>query len=154
MGTLANITLPPFMELFPLVVMSLTVGLFEAIFFRGGIQPRREKAFDPIPAIPIAAASYALYHVGYGMTSSEMWFLFLLGIEFAIAFRVTRNILVLWPLYVAWWSLHQHLWRAEIALRSNIRVHQPLSMNANIHRNRPLETETEKGFMTVLDRTR
>lgn len=101
MGTLANITLPPFMELFPLVVMSLTVGLFEAIFFRGWIQLRFEKAFDPIPAIPIAAASYALYHVGYGMTSSEMWFLFLLGIEFAIAFRVTRNILVLWPLVVS-----------------------------------------------------
>jgi hypothetical protein len=33
------------------------------------------------------------------MNWSEIWFLFTLGIQFAIAFRVTKNILVLWPFY-------------------------------------------------------
>jgi membrane protease YdiL (CAAX protease family) len=99
MGTLATITLPPLEELFPLVMMALTVGLFESIFFRGWVQLRFEKAFGAIPAIPIAAAFYSLYHVGYGMNLDELWFLFLLGLSFAIAFRITKNVLVLWPFY-------------------------------------------------------
>jgi membrane protease YdiL (CAAX protease family) len=99
LGTLATISLPPFSELFPLVLMALSVGLFEAVFFRGWIQLRLEKAFGAIPAIIIAPAFYSLYHIGYGMTLDELWFLYLLGISFAIVFRVTRNILVLWPFY-------------------------------------------------------
>lgn len=79
--------------------MALTVGLFEAVFFRGWIQLRFEKAFGALPAVFLGAAFYALYHIGYGMTVSEIWFLFLLGISFALAFRVTRNILVLFPFY-------------------------------------------------------
>lgn len=99
LGTLATIELPPFSELLPLAVMALTVGLFEAVFFRGWIQLRFEKAFGALPAVFLGAAFYALYHIGYGMTVSEIWFLFLLGISFALAFRVTRNILVLFPFY-------------------------------------------------------
>lgn len=98
-GTLATIELPPFMELLPLAFMSLTVGLFEAIFFRGWIQLRFEKSFGAIPAIFIGSAFYAFYHVGYGMNISEIGTLFLLGTSFAVAFRVTRSILVLFPFY-------------------------------------------------------
>lgn len=43
---------------------------------------------------------YALYHVGYGMGADEMLFLFGLGVVYAIAFAVVRNVLVLWPLLV------------------------------------------------------
>jgi membrane protease YdiL (CAAX protease family) len=98
-GTLATITLPSFSQLFPLILMALSVGLFEAIFFRGWIQLTLERSFGAIPAIVIAPAFYSLYHIGYGMTLGEMWFLYLLGISFAIAFRITKNILVLWPFY-------------------------------------------------------
>jgi hypothetical protein len=79
--------------------MSLTVGLFEAIFFRGWIQLGLERAFGTIPAIVLGAFFYSLYHIGYGMNISEIWFLFTLGLQFAIAFRITKNILVLWPFY-------------------------------------------------------
>jgi membrane protease YdiL (CAAX protease family) len=99
LDTLGTIELPSFRELLPLVMMALTVGLFEAVFFRGWIQLRFEKAFGAIPAIIIGAMFYSLYHIGYGMTVEEMWFLFFLGISFAFAFRVTKNILVLWPFY-------------------------------------------------------
>jgi hypothetical protein len=98
-GTLATITPPPLSQLFPLVLMALTVGLFEAVFFRGWIQLILERSFGAIPAVLIAPAFYSLYHIGYGMTLGEMWFLYILGISFAVAFRVTKNILVLWPFY-------------------------------------------------------
>ena len=53
------------MGLGTVLAMSLMVGLFEAIFFRGFIQTRLSASFDPVPAVFAAAALYALYHVGY-----------------------------------------------------------------------------------------
>lgn len=82
----------------PLLVMSLTVGLFEAVFFRGFIQTRLESSFGRIAGVGGAAAMYGLYHVGYGMQLDEMTFLFGLGVVYAIAFGIVRNLLVLWPL--------------------------------------------------------
>lgn len=98
-NTLANIQLPAQENLIPLIAMALTVGLFEALFFRGWMQLGFERAFGAIPAVVLGAAFYALYHIGYGMDLGEMWFLFKLGIQFALAFRLTKNILVLWPFY-------------------------------------------------------
>jgi len=42
---------------------------------------------------------YAAYHIGYGMPSSEMIFLFFIGLMFSIVFRLTKNILILWPVF-------------------------------------------------------
>ena len=98
-NTLANIQLPALENLIPLIAMALTVGLFEALFFRGWMQLGFERAFGAIPAIILGAGFYALYHIGYGMNWGEMWFLFTVGIQFSLAFRVTKNILVLWPFY-------------------------------------------------------
>jgi membrane protease YdiL (CAAX protease family) len=64
--------------------MSLMVGLFEAIFFRGFIQTRLSASFGPIPGVVAAAALYALYHVGYGMGAREMVFLFALGLVYGV----------------------------------------------------------------------
>ncbi len=82
----------------PLLVMSLTVGLFEALFFRGFVQSRLTASFGPVIGIGGGAALYALYHVGYGMGPAEMVFLFGLGVVYAIAFAIVRNLLVIWPL--------------------------------------------------------
>jgi uncharacterized protein len=78
--------------------MSLAVGLFEAIFFRGFIQGRLQAAFGTGPAVAGAAGLYALYHIGYGMGIGELGFLFALGVVYAIAYQLVENILVLWPL--------------------------------------------------------
>jgi membrane protease YdiL (CAAX protease family) len=96
--TLWGYELPRPVDWIPLTVLALAVGLFEAVFFRGFIQGRLEASFGVIPAVVGAAALYGLYHVGYGMDASEMFFLFSLGIVYAVAYRLTQNVLVLWPL--------------------------------------------------------
>jgi hypothetical protein len=91
----------------PLLVMSLTVGLFEAVFFRGFMQGRLQASLGSGPAVAGAASLYALYHVGYGMGAGELVFLFGLGVVYAVAYRLTENILVLWPLLTplgAWFN--------------------------------------------------
>jgi len=86
-------------EQVPLIGMSLMVGLFEAIFFRGWLQLRFEEAFGTVPGLLLAAGCYCLYHVGYGMTMAEMAPLFFYGLTFGAMFRLTRNVAVCWPAY-------------------------------------------------------
>jgi membrane protease YdiL (CAAX protease family) len=98
-GTLAKGALPPFEEFVPLLALSLTIGFFEAVFWRGWVLLRLEEAFGLIPAIFLGSLLYALYHIGYGMEMSEMIFLFFIGIMFAVAFRLTKNIFILYPVF-------------------------------------------------------
>jgi uncharacterized protein len=90
--------LPAPVDWVPQLVLALTVGLFEAVFFRGFIQGRLEARFGTGTAVAGAAVLYALYHVGYGMGIDEMGFLFALGVVYAVAYQLTSNVLVLWPL--------------------------------------------------------
>ena len=99
MSTLAKTQLPAFQEFFPLIALSLTIGFFEAVFWRGWVLLRLEEAFGVLPAILLGSALYALYHIGYGMPMSEMIFLFFIGIVFAVIFRLTKNIFILWPIF-------------------------------------------------------
>ena len=98
--TLYGYRLPAPVDWVPLLSMSLMVGLFEAIFFRGFIQTRLSASFGPVPGVIAAAALYALYHVGYGMGAREMVFLFGLGLVYGIAYACVNNVLVLWPLLI------------------------------------------------------
>jgi uncharacterized protein len=109
-------TLPAPVDWVPLLVMSLTVGLFEAIFFRGFVQGRLEASFGTVPGVVGAAALYALYHVGYDMPLSEMGFLFGLGVVYAIAYRLVDNILVLWPLLTPVGAFFNSLEAGDIVL--------------------------------------
>lgn len=95
----ARTPLPLFQQLLPLLLLSLSIGLFEAVFWRGWVQMRLEESFGVLPGIVIASLLYALYHIGYGMPGSEMVFLFFIGIMYAVAFRLTRNILILYPFF-------------------------------------------------------
>lgn len=99
MGTLAKTQLPPFDEFLPLIALALCIGFFEAFFWRGWVLLRLEESFGTIPAILLASALYAAYHIGYGMPSDEMIFLFFIGIMFAVAFRLTKNIFILYPVF-------------------------------------------------------
>jgi hypothetical protein len=42
---------------------------------------------------------YAAYHIGYAMPLDEMAFLFFIGVMYAVTFRLTKNIFILWPLF-------------------------------------------------------
>jgi membrane protease YdiL (CAAX protease family) len=98
-ATLAKADLPSIEELLPLIAMTLAVAFFEALFWRGWVLQRLDEAFGLIPAIILGSALYAIYHVGYGMPISEILFLFWIGVLYAISFRLTRSLFVLWPLY-------------------------------------------------------
>ena len=99
MNTLAKTQLPPFENFLPLITLALCIGFFEAIFWRGWVLMRLEESFGVIPAIILGSALYAAYHFGYGMPSSEMVFLFFIGIMFAVIFRLTKNIFILYPIF-------------------------------------------------------
>jgi hypothetical protein len=99
MATLTNAQLPPFEALLPLIALVLCIGFFEAFFWRGWVLLRLEESFGMFPAIILSSALYAAYHIGYGMPLSEMIFLFFIGIMFAVVFRITKNIFILWPVF-------------------------------------------------------
>jgi membrane protease YdiL (CAAX protease family) len=99
LGTLAKVSLPPGEQLVPLVALTLTIGLFEAIFWRGWVLLRLEESFGVIPAILLGSLLYAAYHIGYAMPVDEMVLLFFIGVMFAAAFRLTKSIFILWPLF-------------------------------------------------------
>lgn len=115
--TLAGTALPTDpVDWVPLAGMALMVGLFEAIFFRGFIQGVLTTALGPIPGVGIAAALYALYHVGYGMGAAEMLFLFGLGVVYGVAYATVPNVLVLWPLLIPMGSFFNNLQSGGFAL--------------------------------------
>jgi hypothetical protein len=114
--TLWGYDLPQPVDWVPLLLMSLTVGVFESIFFRGFIQNRLEASFGPVFGVGLAAALYGLYHYGYGMGSEEIVFLTGLGVVYALAFRATRNILILWPFLTPLGSLFTNLEAGDIVL--------------------------------------
>jgi membrane protease YdiL (CAAX protease family) len=94
-----QLSLPGYQKLIPLIALSLAIGFFEAIFWRGWVLLRLEEIFGLIPAVLIGSLMYALYHIGYAMPLSEIVFLFFIGVMFAIVFRLTKNIFILWPLF-------------------------------------------------------
>ena len=97
--TLLPARLPPPAQLVPIVALVLAMGLFEVVFWRGWVQLRLEEAFGFVPALVLGAALYAAYHVGYGMSVQEMGALFWVGVMYGAAFRITKSVLILWPLF-------------------------------------------------------
>jgi membrane protease YdiL (CAAX protease family) len=114
--TLWGYDLPEPVDWVPLLVMSLVVGAFEAVFFRGFIQNRLEASLGTGVGLAGAALLYSLYHVGYGMGADEMVFLFGLGVIYAVAFRLVRNLLVLWPLLTPLGAFFNNLEAGDIEL--------------------------------------
>ena len=114
--TLWGFDLPGAEEWVTLLGMSLVVGFFEAVFFRGFIQGRLEASFGPVPAVAGAAVLYAAYHVGYGMGVEEMWFLLGLGVLYAVIYRLTSTVLILWPLLTPIGAFFNNLNNPDIEL--------------------------------------
>jgi uncharacterized protein len=98
-GTFGKSNFPEFQTLMPLIALSLAIGFFEAIFWRGWVLQRLENAFGLIPALILGSTLYALYHIGYAMPINEMFFLFFIGLLYGVTFRLTKNIFILWPIF-------------------------------------------------------
>jgi membrane protease YdiL (CAAX protease family) len=71
--TLYGYRLPAPVDWVPVLTMSLMVGLFEAIFFRGFIQTRLSASFRPVPGIIAAAALYAWEREKWHSCSRLAW---------------------------------------------------------------------------------
>ena len=79
-------------------------GLFEAFLYCGFIHLRLEKAFGTIPAILLTAAVYVLWHVGTQLPLEPdplyaLWKLLWVGVMYQSVFSMTRNLLVVWPIF-------------------------------------------------------
>lgn len=98
-GAYRGLKIPTMESILPLIALSLAIGFFEAIFWRGWVLLRLEEAFGFLPALILGSALYAAYHIGYGMPTSEMVFLFFIGVMYAITFRITKNVFMLWPIF-------------------------------------------------------
>jgi membrane protease YdiL (CAAX protease family) len=96
--TLSRVDVPDLSALWPLLALALTIGFFEALFWRGWVQLRLEESFGLIPGVVLGSALYALYHIGYGMKWEEIGFLFIIGLVYASIFRLTKSVFILWPL--------------------------------------------------------
>jgi membrane protease YdiL (CAAX protease family) len=94
--------------------MSLTTGVFESILFRGVLQGRLEYNFGKAPAVALAAALYGPYHVGYGMGVTDTAFLTGLGVVYAVAYALSGNLFVLWPLLTPLGSFYPSLDSGEL----------------------------------------
>ena len=71
--------------------------LWEPFFIFCWLQLRFDKSFGIIPGILLAGIALGAYHIGtYPM--SEVIVLALFGVVFAIIFRITSNLLIMWPL--------------------------------------------------------
>jgi membrane protease YdiL (CAAX protease family) len=81
-------------------------GLFEIFLYYGFIHLRLEKAFGLIPAILLSSALYVLWHVGTQLPMeadpfAALWKLYLVGLMSQSVFSLTRNLLIIWPIFAA-----------------------------------------------------
>lgn len=80
-------------------ILYCALCLWEPFFIHGWLQLRFERAFGALPGILMAGFGLAIFHIG-SPPSLLLLDLFLSGIVFAALFRLTRSILMLWP--VGW----------------------------------------------------
>lgn len=92
--------LHPDADLLPQLVFNGLI-LWEPFFVYGWLQLRFERAFGMLPGIVLAAACFGAYHLGtYPLSAVGM--LVVIGLIYAVLFRMTKNLLTLWPLV---WSV-------------------------------------------------
>lgn len=99
-GIMGNVQFPPLEQLLPLIGLAMFIGFFEAVFWRGWVQMRLEAAFGIFPAVVLSAALYALHYIAYGASPAELLPLFFAGLMYSIVFRLTNNVLIIWPVFL------------------------------------------------------
>ncbi len=76
--------------------LMLVPGIFEVIFYYGFIRESFERAFGIIPAIVLTALFYSFHHIGF---QPEYFDIFFIGILYASVFRITKNVLIIYPFF-------------------------------------------------------
>lgn len=70
---------------------------WEPFFVYGWLQLRFERAFGVVPGVILAALSFTAYHVGT-YSPEGLLMLLLAGLLYGVVFRITSNLLIIWPL--------------------------------------------------------
>lgn len=78
------------------LVLYLNSGLTSPI---AKLLMRFQMLMPAFSALILGSALYAAYHIGYGMPASEMVFLFFIGAMYAVVFRLTKDVFILWPVF-------------------------------------------------------
>ena len=78
-------------------VLFNAVILWEPFFVFGWLQLRYDRAFGIVPGVLFGGLSFAAYHVGT-YPPAELAILLVTGLVFAAIFRLTSNLLTVWPL--------------------------------------------------------
>lgn len=73
------------------------VCFWEPLFVYGWLQLRFDRAFGIVPGIILAGLSFTAYHIGTYSPSGLVMLLFA-GLFYAVVFRITSNLLIIWPL--------------------------------------------------------
>jgi membrane protease YdiL (CAAX protease family) len=85
----------PDVDLLRLLVFN-SVILWEPLFVYGWLELRFERAFGILPGIVLAAICFGAYHLGTFPLPGVVG-LVVVGVVFGVVFRITRNLLTLWP---------------------------------------------------------
>jgi membrane protease YdiL (CAAX protease family) len=70
--------------------------IFELVFFYGFLRTLFERAFGIIPGVVLCAVFYSLHHAGF---QPEFGKLFVVGLLFAVIYRIGNSILLLYPFF-------------------------------------------------------
>lgn len=70
--------------------------IFEMVFFYGFLRTLFERAFGIIPGVVLSAVFYSLHHAGF---QPEFGKLFVVGLIFAVIYRIGNNVLLLYPFF-------------------------------------------------------
>lgn len=70
---------------------------WEPFFVYGWLQLRFDRAFGVVPGIILASLSFTAYHIGT-YSAEDLIILLFAGLLYAIVFRITSNLLIIWPL--------------------------------------------------------
>lgn len=95
---LTEIQSHPSADLIPHLVYN-GLALWQPFFVFGWLQLRFERAFGIIPGIAAAALVFGAFHLGV-LSMMGVGTLILVGALYAVLFRITKNLLAVWPL--AW----------------------------------------------------
>ena len=93
-----EIQLHPTADLLPHLLFNC-LTFWEPFFVFGWLQLRFERAFGVLPGIVIAAVCFGAFHLGT-FPVAGVGLLTLVGLFYAVLFRIPRNLLAVWPL--AW----------------------------------------------------
>jgi hypothetical protein len=78
-------------------VLFNAVILWEPFFVHAWLQLRYDRAFGVVPGVLLAALSFAAYHIGT-YPPAGLAILLISGLFYAAVFRLTSNLLIVWPL--------------------------------------------------------